>query len=539
MAAARGWKAVLAGVAGTIAAGAVIRIASRLPQRVAPPARPLPPVRDGTLWSAARGQASAHPGLSGVHLLSDGIDAFAARLLLARAAEHTLDLQYYIWHGDRTGTLLLEAVHEAAQRGVGVRLLLDDNGITGLDHILSALNDHPNIEVRLFNPFRIRFPKAIGFLADFGRLNRRMHNKSFTVDGAVTIVGGRNVGDEYFGAGDGALFVDLDVLAIGPVVADVESDFGKYWDCESSYPAAQILPHVREKQRAKLASRASVVERDASTRRYVERLRSLPLVHEIAQGTLDLEWAKVEMISDDPAKVRKDIRRRDLLAGKLDGAIGHPSRELGIVSGYFVPGAQGAHQLGALAQAGVNVTVLTNGYGATDVALVHAGYAPWRKSLLKAGVRLFETAAQVRDAPSKKQRRQGNRLGVGSRLRATGSGSFAALRSGASTIHAKTITVDRQRLFVGSFNFDQRSLRLNTELGFVIHSPLFAAYVADAFATIIPDAAYAVSLDKTGGLEWTPGEGLHASVQTREPGMQLFDRALIAVTSRLPIAWLL
>lgn len=539
MAAARGWKAVLAGVAGTIAAGAVIRIASRLPERVAPPARPLPPVRDGTLWSAARGQASAYPGLSGVHLLSDGIDAFAARLLLARAAEHTLDLQYYIWHGDRTGTLLLEAVHEAAQRGVRVRLLLDDNGITGLDHILSALNDHPNIEVRLFNPFRIRFPKAIGFLADFGRLNRRMHNKSFTVDGAVTIVGGRNVGDEYFGAGDGALFVDLDVLAIGPVVADVETDFGKYWDCESSYPAEQILPRVSEKQRAKLASRASVVERDASARRYVERLRSLPLVHEIAQGTLDLEWAKVEMISDDPAKVRKDIRKRDLLAGKLDGAIGHPSRELGIVSGYFVPGAQGAHQLGALARSGVDVTVLTNGYGATDVALVHAGYAPWRKALLKAGVRLFETAAQVRDAPSKKQRRQGNRLGVGSRLRATGSGSFAALRSGASTIHAKTITVDRQRLFVGSFNFDQRSLRLNTELGFVIHSPLFAAYVADAFATIIPDAAYAVSLDENGGLEWTPGEGLHASVQTREPGMQLFDRALIAVTSRLPIAWLL
>lgn len=539
MAAVHGWKAALAGVAGMIVAGALVRFASRLPERVASPTPSPPPVEDGTLWRAAKAQAAAHPGLSGVHLLSDGVDAFAARQLLARAAEHTLDLQYYIWHGDRTGTLLLEAVHAAAIRGVRVRLLLDDNGITGLDHILSALNDHPNIEVRLFNPFRIRFPKSIGFLADFARLNRRMHNKSFTVDGAVTIVGGRNVGDEYFGAGDGALFVDLDVLAIGPVVADVESDFQKYWDCESSYPAAQILPHVSEKQRAKLASRASVVERDASARRYVERLRSLPLVHEVAQGTLDLEWAKVEVISDDPAKVRKDIRRRDLLAGKLDGAIGEPRRELGIVSGYFVPGPQGAHQLSALAQAGVAVTVLTNGYGATDVALVHAGYAPWRKQLLKAGVRLFETAAQVRDAPSKKQRRQGNRLGVGSRLRATGSGSFAALRSGASTIHAKTITVDRKRLFVGSFNFDQRSLRLNTELGFVIHSPLFAAYVADAFGTIIPDAAYAVSLGKDGALEWSPGEGLHTAVQTREPGMQLFDRVLIAVTSRLPIAWLL
>jgi putative cardiolipin synthase len=533
------WKVAFAGIAGTIAVGTAVRLASHLPRRSQPPGRPLSPAEDSGLYRSTREQAAQHPGLSGVHLLSDGVDAFAARLLLARAAERTLDLQYYIWHGDRTGTLMLEAAHEAAQRGVRVRLLLDDNGITGLDHILSALNDHPNIEVRLFNPFRIRFPKAIGFVADFARLNRRMHNKSFTADGAVTIVGGRNIGDEYFSAGDGALFVDLDVLAIGPVVSDVEADFERYWVCESSYPAEQILPRVSKRQRDKLASRASVVERDPSARRYVERLRSLPLVHEVRQGTLDFEWARVEMISDDPAKVRKDMRRRDLLAGKLDGAIGEPRRELGIVSGYFVPGPRGAGELQALARSGVAVTVLTNGYGATDVALVHAGYVPWRRKLLEAGVRLFETAAQVRDAPTKKQRRQGNRLGVGSRLRATGSGSFAAMRSGASTIHAKTITVDRKRLFVGSFNFDQRSLRLNTELGFVIHSPLFAEHVSDAFATIIPDAAYALSLDRKGRLTWSPGEGLQANVETREPGMRLFDRLLIAVTSRMPIAWLL
>lgn len=535
MALLRRWQVALLGMSGLAAAGFGLIRANRLPRRRASSEIPPPATGDTTLSRITQERAARHPGLSGVHLLSDAVDAFAARLLLVKAAERTIDLQYYIWHGDRTGTLLLEAVHEAAQRGVRVRLLLDDNGIAGLDGVLAALNAHRNIEVRLFNPFRIRYPKAIGFLVDFGRLNRRMHNKSFTVDGAVTIVGGRNIGDEYFGAGDGALFADLDVLAIGPVAREVEADFQRYWTSESAYPARQILPILGRHKRAKLRSRASVVERDVSARRYVQRLDSLPLVKEVIAGTLTVEWAQVRMISDDPAKVVRDIEYRNLLAGKLDGAIGRPREEMTIVSGYFVPGEQGTHQLADYARSGVKVTVLTNGYSATDVALVHAGYAPWRKRLLRAGVRLFETAAQVRDAPSKKQRRQGNRLGIGSRLRPTGSGSFAALRSGAATIHAKTITADRERLFVGSFNFDPRSLRLNTELGFVIYSPVLAGQVAEAFETIVPGAAYEVTLDARGRLNWTGERGSGPC----EPGLDFFDSLLIGCASRLPISWLL
>lgn len=533
------WHTALLGLGALAAAGFGLHRANRLPQRRAR-RTPAPAVSgETTLSRVAKERAAQHPELSGLHLLADGVDAFAARYLLAKAAERTLDLQYYIWHGDRTGTLLLEAVHEAAQRGVRVRLLLDDNGITGLDRVLAALNDHPNIEVRIFNPFRIRYPKAIGFLVDFGRLNRRMHNKSFTVDGAVTIVGGRNVGDEYFGAGDGALFADLDVLALGPVAGEVEADFERYWTSESAYPARQILPILGRAQRRKLVRRASVVESDASARQYVERLRSLPIVREAAEGTLDLEWAEVRMISDDPAKVVRDLDYANLLAGKLDSAIGRPQRELAIVSGYFVPGEEGTAQLSAYAQQGVKVTVLTNGYSSTDVALVHAGYVPWRRRLLRAGVRLFETAAEVHEEPSRKdrrkERRKGRRLGIGSNLRPTGSGSFAALRSGASTVHAKTITADRERLFVGSFNFDPRSMRLNTELGFVIDSPLLAAQVADAFETIIPAVAYEVTLDAQGRLRWSDENG----TETREPGMGLLDSAMIAVASRLPIGWLL
>ncbi|PNU04449.1 phospholipase D family protein [Novosphingobium guangzhouense] len=535
MALERRWQALLAATGIATVAGIALVRANRLPRRRVSGGSPQPCADDTRLARVARERAARHPGQSGVHLLSDAVDAFATRLLLVKAAERTIDLQYYIWHGDRTGTMLLEAVHEAAERGVRVRMLLDDNGIAGLDRVLAALNAHPNIEVRLFNPFRIRYPKAIGFLVDFGRLNRRMHNKSFTVDGAVTIVGGRNIGDEYFGAGDGALFADLDVIAIGPVARDVEADFSRYWASDSAYPARQILPILGRRKRAKLRARASVVERDASAQRYVDRLRSLPLVQQVLQGTLPFEWANVRMISDDPAKIVRDIDYPELLAGKLDHAIGKPRHEMTIVSGYFVPGEQGTRQLAGYARSGVKVTVLTNGYSATDVALVHAGYAPWRKALLQSGVRLFETVAQVRDAPSKKQRRQGNRLGIGSRLRPTGSGSFAALRSGAATIHAKTITADRERLFVGSFNFDPRSLRLNTELGFVIYSPALAGQVADAFETIVPGAAYEVTLDDKGCLHWSNGHDSSA----REPGMRTIDRLLVGLAARLPISWLL
>src|SRR5690606_940943 len=185
---------------------------------------------------------TGHGGLSGVHMLLDGQEAFAARALLARAATRSLDVQYYIWRKDLSGTLLLEELLDAAERGVRVRMLLDDNGIAGMDEALAALDRHPNIEVRLFNPFVVRSPKIVGYLTDFTRLNRRMHNKSFVADGQAAIIGGRNIGDEYFAAADGLVFADLDVLAIGPVVAEVSEDFDRYWTSLSAYPASRILP---------------------------------------------------------------------------------------------------------------------------------------------------------------------------------------------------------------------------------------------------------------------------------------------------------
>jgi putative cardiolipin synthase len=532
-------RTLLIALAGATAIVGGVRLLSRLPTRQPNATPPSRGGGDSRLGRAAAEASAHHPDLTGLHLLSDAHDAFAARVLLARQAERTLDLQYYIWHGDRTGTLMLEAVHQAAERGVKVRLLVDDNGIAGLDTILSALDRHPNVMVRLFNPFRIRFPKAIGYLADFKRLNRRMHNKSFTADGAATIVGGRNVGDEYFGAGDGGLFADLDVLAIGPIVPAVERDFDRYWLSDSAYSAAQILPRVGEDKLRQLSAKASLVERDPWAKAFVERLRALPLIRDLIDGRLALTWAPVRMINDDPAKALGEAPPEALLAGKLNDAIGVPRRELDLVAGYFVPGDAVTEQLCALARDGVSIRVLTNSFAATDVSLVHAGYAPSRKTLLKAGVRLFELCGTARDLPDHKARRQGSRLGIGSTLRGSGTGRVAALRSGASTLHAKTFAVDRARLFIGSFNLDPRSIDLNTELGFVIDSPELAARIADTFGEAIPSAAYEVVLAEGDKLEWREVREETTILHRREPGMTPVDHAVIAVAERLPIRWLL
>ena len=332
----------------------------------------------------------AHPGRSGIYPLPDARDAFAARVLLAQAAERTLDALYYIWRKDMTGTLLFEALHAAADRGVRVRLLLDDNRTSGLDTTLAALDSHPNIEVRLFNPFVIRKPRVIGFLTDFSRANRRMHNKSFTADNQATIIGGRNVGDEYFDATEGFLFVDLDVMAVGPVVKDVSKDFDRYWASESSYPADRLLPPADPALIAELASAASLIERDPAAAAYMDALRNFPFVRELIEGRLALEWAPTRMVSDDPAKGLGLAEPEALLPQKLEDIIGEPAAEVALVSAYFVPAAAGTDAFAALAERGMNVTVLTNSLEATDVAQVHAGYAKRCKSLLEAGITLYE-----------------------------------------------------------------------------------------------------------------------------------------------------
>lgn len=452
---------------------------------------------DTRLGRAAVPLAQAHPARSGIYALADGRDAFAARVLLADAAERSLDLQYYIWHGDLSGTLLYEAVRRAADRGVRVRLLLDDNKTGGLDPVLAALDAHPNIEVRLFNPFTSRHLRALGFLTDFARSNRRMHNKSFTADNQATIIGGRNVGDEYFGAGQEVSFVDLDVLAIGPVVKDVSHDFDHYWASDSSYPAERVLPQAGAETIAELAAAAARLAQDPGATAYRDAISKLPFVRELLAKRLVFEWAPTRMVSDDPAKGLGRAPHDALLWQRLRDMLEAPTRELNLVSPYFVPGETGLAFFTELAGRGVRVRVLTNALEATDVAAVHAGYAKRRKPLLRAGIALYELKRSFASS-------SGRDRGV------TGS-------SGAS-LHAKTFSVDRTHVFIGSFNFDPRSARLNTELGFVIESPTMAQAMAEAFATRIPTRAYAVRLDPAGALRWEEREAGEVCVHDNEPG---------------------
>ena len=462
-----------------------------------------------------------HPGQSGIYALPNAHEAFAARVLLARAADRSLDVQYYIWHRDMTGTLLMEALCAAADRGVRVRLLLDDNNTSGLDTILAMLDSHPNIEVRLFNPFVTRKLRALGYLTDFARLNRRMHNKSFTADNHATIVGGRNVGDEYFGATNDVLFADLDVLAVGPVVDEVSRSFERYWSSGSSHPAARLLPAVRSATREELASAARRTESSPEAAAYTQAVRNSTFVRDLTQGTLEMEWAVAHAFSDDPAKGLGKAPPEGLLTSRLEQVLGPPGIDFELISPYFVPTAEGVAWFEDMARRGVKIKVLTNALEATDVPFVHAGYAKRRKALVKAGVKLYELRRSSEAGAGRPPRSQG------------GSGSSG------SSLHAKTCGIDRARVFVGSFNFDPRSAKLNTEMGVVIESARLAQMIDDVFRDRVPIDSYEVRLSEGGGLSWTECDGEKLIRHEREPGTPLWKRAFVRFLSVLPIEWLL
>jgi len=474
------------------------------------------------LGRAIADRVAANPGKTGIYPLPDGRDAFAARVLLAQAAERSLDLQYFIWHDDTTGQLLSEAVWQAAERGVRVRILLDDANTRGLDATIAALDAHPNIEVRLFNPFANRGFRWGEAIADFSRINRRMHNKSFVADNQAAIVGGRNIGDEYFDAGASIGFADLDVLAVGPTVREVAGRFDRYWNSESAYPAASLIAPAAPDALA-LRDAWATSRQGPNTGGYLQALRETELMRQLLERELEFEWVSAQVLSDDPGKVLQSPDSRELhMLPDLQNALGRPIRELDLISPYFVPGREGTKALLALAGRGVQVRVLTNALAATDVKLVHAGYSRYREELVRGGARVYELKP---GADMRRQKDEGRRSSVG---------------SSSSALHAKTFSVDRTRIFVGSFNLDPRSARLNTEMGVVLESLPLAKRLSEWFDTVIPDSAYEVRVAAGGnGLEWhertAAGEVVHAT----EPGTRLLKRLWIEFLALLPIEWLL
>ncbi|QXZ08349.1 phospholipase D family protein [Comamonas sp. Y33R10-2] len=506
---------------------------------------PMPPRTDTHAISAQESQQTrlgqalaplqqAHPNLSGIHPLSDAHDAFAARALLARAAERTLDVQYYIWRNDTTGHLLLNELLKAANRGVRVRLLLDDGGTAGMDATLAALDQHPNIEVRLFNPFVVRTPKALGYVTDFSRTQRRMHNKGFTADNQASIVGGRNIGDEYFAATDGVLFADLDVVAVGTVVPYIGHDFDRYWSSQSAYPSASLLPPMPEQAVQQVYSGLQTDTLRSESQAYIQAVQQSRFSQDLLAGNLPLQWAATTLVSDDPTKVLSQAGKEDLMLAQLQPAIGIAAQSLDLISPYFVPTQAGINAFAKMRAQGIKVRILTNSLEATDVAAVHAGYEQYREPLLKLGVELYEMRRQINLQPHNAPKIYGE---PPSPAAFSGSKGGATGSSGAS-LHAKTFAIDGQRLFVGSFNFDPRSALLNTEQGLVILHPKLAQEVSQTLDQYLPMMAYKVQLNASGKLQWTSEAG-QPQTFSHDPGTSWFKRAMVRVLSWLPIEGLL
>ncbi len=465
------------------------------------------------------GETDTHrAGLSGIHVLDDGTEAFAARRGLLRLAESSIDAQYYMWRGDLTGRLLLHDLLAAAGRGVRVRLLLDDNTTAGTDEMLLAANGHDNVEIRLFNPFMLRKPRSLSYIFDLKRVNRRMHNKSLTVDGTASIVGGRNIGDEYFGAHADFHFADMDVLTVGAVVPRIAQSFDQYWNSPSSYPLDTVLKRrTSPALDALLATLAEVAESEAAVN-YKQFVSVTPLV--AAGGQVDFDWVPVELVVDDAAKGQGEIPRRKLLLAGLQKKLGAVEHSVDVATAYFVPGRFGSTYLTQMARNGRTVRVLTNSLASNDVVPVHAGYARYRKRLLRNGVSLYELRSAGSTTPVlRKGKKRLPRFGASS-----------------SSLHAKIFVLDQRRVFIGSLNFDPRSLYLNCEMGLMIESAKLGARIAGQMDHVTMEQSYVPFLEAGNRLSWRDTD---AKIYRIEPGSTAKQRMVAWVMSWLPVEWLL
>ena len=469
-------------------------------------------------WIAPRVAANAVAGgeRSAFRLLPTGIDAFVARAVLIELAERTLDLQYYIFHPDRTGSLIVERLIAAADRGVKVRVLLDDWGtLDKKDESVAGLDAHPNIDVKLFNPYTHRsgLERLRELLTDFTRVNRRMHNKLFVADGVAAILGGRNIGDEYFGVAE-LDFQDVDVLGAGPVARQAAASFDSYWNNPLAVPITALGrfapdPNFFTAIRTRLVDRCDGLRATIHSRALVES----HLAQELRADDLHVHWATARIVADPPEKIAQPdgTPNRAYLGGQIAPCAQTTRAHLLIVSPYFVPGHMGLDFFAERRRAGVEVQVLTNSLAATDVWLVHAGYMKYRRPLLDLGVKLFELRPEAAGA---------------TKARA----SKATIGSSRASLHGKSFVFDRRTVFIGSLNLDPRSLLHNTEVGVLVDSAELAEEVATLFARwASPNMAYEVTRGQNGGLRWTPG-GF-----TTEPGAGFWRPLGARLFSHLPI----
>ena len=399
-----------------------------------------------------------------------------------------------------------------------MRILLDDLDTAGKDDMLQLINAHPNVEVRLYNPFANRGMRAGDFLTDTRRINHRMHTKTLTVDNQVTVFGGRNIGDEYFAAAKEVAFSDMDALAIGPIVSEVSAQFDEFWNSEWVYPVNAFPRDEPITQEEIQAFRQLSDEhmKEAKDSEYADVIRQLDSLAQTRFAELDMSWSEWLLAYDPPSNVEADEITAELnLAPKLKEGMDRTESELNIVSPYFVPGEEFTRFLTDKAQSGVRVRILTNSLESNDVAMVHAGYMRYREDLIAGGVELYEfKAVRSRDLEKK-----------------LGTNEIGAERA---SLHAKFFGFDRRFLFIGSFNLDARSKVLNTELGAYFESPENARRLAEIFDQQIMFIAYRVQLDDDGELAWiTLDENGQERRVDHEPDTTFWKRFKTGILSHL------
>ena len=478
------------------------------------------------LVAAISEQNEIHPDLSGYHPIVTGANAFASRSILTSMATRNIDAQSYIWHDDQAGQPMLKDLWDAAERGVIVRLLLDDfNNSAKFDQHLLRFASHPNIAVRIINPLMYRKFQTLNFVTGLPRINRRMHNKSMTFDKQITIIGGRNIGDEYLSNDKNSQFADLDVLLIGKVVADIDNSFASYWSAPISFDI-QTLATLDKGETTDFLEGLDKLRADeknnskSSLDVYKTAIEDSSIDSDLINKRVPFRWTDMQFLSDDVGKLTKTVPANTNLVHQLRTLLGSPTKRLTIISSYFVPTKDGVNTLVELAEAGIDIKILTNSFDATDVTAVHSGYSQWRPSLLRAGVKIYE----LKSTASEEKRE--NKL-------------WKARSQSSTSLHAKTFAVDDYQVFIGSYNVDPRSANINTEMGVIINDEELAKQLHSALSDELLGQAYEVKLLENGSLQWHTVEAGEKVVYDSEPRVDISDHVWLAIMSWLPIDWLL
>lgn len=477
---------------------------------------------EGTsLGAALTGDVRGNPGKSGFYYLADGEESLRLRLAMVNAAEKTLDLQYYAMHDDPAANLVLEAIVRAAERGVRVRFLIDNIDFSDVERSLAILDSNKNIQVRVFNPIATKDQGLIGringLIVDFDKALKRMHNKAIIADNQLAIIGGRNIGDEYFDARPDANFKDTDLLTAGPITAWISASFDEYWNSEDSFPVhalhtakykARDVQELRAEMKAKWDERMHTPEG--------RELLHAELAKRLKDGAYRLLWAKAELSVDEPEKINQeaDISLSKPLSRLVQ--LGRDAEEEFVaISAYFVPREEGVAMIKRLRDRGIRVRILTNSLASTDVVAVHTGYKRYRQDIVDMGVELYEYKPLEGERP-------GQRL-------------FGSSAPPQASLHSKVMVIDRKIVVIGSYNLDPRSTEQNTELAVIIHSPQMARQVLEDFEeTVDPKQSYMI-VDKDGTLQWVTEEDGKMVTYGRDPGAGFLRNAEVMLFSLLPI----